>query len=322
MKVSQEFGSYDAKGHWHPGYPSEFAPLFQWPIRPLKTLKWLLQWGGYLYPSNLMYVALGLITVLWFQPSLAEAKNLEFGWIGYMLLRNFILLWVFYGGLHLIFYTLKLFGNKQKYHPSFHQEKNKKFLFHNQVYDNVFRSNVFSLPLWTFWEVMYWWAAANGLVPTVTFEQNPVWFVSLFFLIPLWRAVHFYCIHRLIHWGPLMRHVHSVHHKNPNPGPWTGLSMHPLEGFLYLSVVAIHFFVPSSPWHFFFHSQHVAIGPAAGHLGFEGPMLKGTMIIGDYYHYLHHKFVSCNFGLNTIPMDKWWGRYFDGIGEYRTKPKP
>jgi len=238
-----------------------------------------------------------------------------------ILLRNFIMLWVVYGGLHLIFYTLKLHGTKRKYHPSFGQEKNKRFMFNNQVYDNVFYSNAYGLTIWTAFEVVYWWAAANGAVPLITFQQNPAWFIGLFVLIPFWRAVHFYIIHRLLHWGPLMKHVHSHHHKNPNPGPWSGLAMHPVEVFLYMSVVAIHFIVPSSPWHFFFHTQNTALGPARGHLGFEGPTFNGLLPVGDFYHYLHHKYVSCNYGINAVPLDKWFGRYYNGIGEYRTKPK-
>ena len=27
----------------------------------------------------------------------------------------------------------------------------------------------------------------------------------------------------------LYRHVHSLHHKSYNPGPWSGLAMHPIE---------------------------------------------------------------------------------------------
>jgi sterol desaturase/sphingolipid hydroxylase (fatty acid hydroxylase superfamily) len=66
----------------------------------------------------------------------------------------------------------------------------------------------------------------------------------MFFLIPLWRETHFYFIHKLIHWKPLMQTIHTVHHKNPNPGPWSGMSIHPVEHLLYFSVVLIHFVVP------------------------------------------------------------------------------
>ena len=113
--------------------------------------------------------------------------------------------------------------------------------------------------------------------------------------------------------------VHSVHHRNPNPGPWSGLSMHPLEACLYFSVLLIHFVVPSHPVHFFFDSITTGLSPANGHHGFEGPLFRGKFSTGSYFHYLHHRYVSCNFGEATIPWDKWLGRYYDGQGTYKTK---
>jgi hypothetical protein len=43
--------------------------------------------------------------------------------------------------------------------------------------------------------------------------------------------------------------------QNDNPGPWSGLAMHPIEHVIYFSVVLIHFIVPSHPLHFFFNAQ-------------------------------------------------------------------
>jgi sterol desaturase/sphingolipid hydroxylase (fatty acid hydroxylase superfamily) len=45
-----------------------------------------------------------------------------------------------------------------------------------------------------------------------------------------------------------MNAVHSVHRKNPNPGPWTGLAMYPVEHLLYFGVMAIRFVVPLDRW--------------------------------------------------------------------------
>jgi len=42
-------------------------------------------------------------------------------------------------------------------------------------------------------------------------------------------------------------------------------------------------------------------------------------VTGSYFHYLHHRFVSCNFGETTVPLDRWFGLFFNGIGPYRTK---
>lgn len=316
-----DFGTYDARGHWKPPYPTHYAPIFEWPLRPKAILKWLFGYPGFLWPMNTIYISFAFITVAFLQPAIEDCKNLEFGWIGLMLLRNFIMMMVVYGGLHLALYTFRLHGDRRKYNPSFQEETKRQFLFGKQPYDNAFRSLVSGLPIWTAYEVLYVWAAANGKVPYLSFQEHPFWFVALFFIIPFVRETHFYFIHRLIHWGPLFKYVHSVHHLNPNPGPWSGLAMHPVEHILYLSVPLMHFVIPSSPVHFFYHIQNLAMGPGLGHIGFEGPLFDGKIIAGDYFHYLHHKYVTCNFGLDTIPWDKWLGFYYNGEGEYRPRSK-
>ena len=44
-----------------------------------------------------------------------------------------------------------------------------------------------------------------------------------------------------------------------------------------------------------------------GHLGFESVTFQGKPIASDYFHYLHHKYVTCNFGMDMMPWDKWLG---------------
>jgi len=315
------FGRRDAKGNWRPPYPAGFSPLFDWPVRPVVILKWIFGYPGYLWPLNAFWLLLAFLTLQFFQPAIASCKNLQWGWIGLMFLRNLIIMLVVYGGLHLVFYTLKLHGNERKYNPSFQQEYKKQFLFGKQPLDNAFRCLVFALPIWTAYEVLYVWAAANGWVPYITLQNNPVWFVAWLLLIPLVRETHFYFTHRLIHWKPLYKTIHHIHHLNINPGPWSGLAMHPVEHIIYFSVPLILFIIPSNPLHFFFITAQLATGPAHGHLGFEGPLFDGKLAIGDYFHYLHHKHFTCNFGGRTIPWDRWLGVYFGGEGEYRLKKK-
>ena len=316
---SPDFGFRDAQGHWRPPYPVKMAPLFSWPIRPLAILKWLFGWPGYLWPINALFALLALLTWNFFQPPLALARSLAPGWIALMLLRNWILWWLVAGSLHLVLYKLKLHGTRRKYHPQFLSPPNGKFLFKNQAIDNTVRSSLLGVPFWTAYEVLYVWGAANSCWPYLDPALHPLWFVALFLLIPLWREFHFYWIHRLIHWKPLMRTVHRVHHLNPNPGPWTGLAMHPVELLLYFSVTAISFVVPTHPLHFFFNSQLTALTPAMGHHGFEGPLFNGKLVTGSYFHYLHHRFVGCNYGEATVPLDKWFGSLYDGTGKFATK---
>jgi sterol desaturase/sphingolipid hydroxylase (fatty acid hydroxylase superfamily) len=281
--------------------------------------KWFFGWGGHLWPQLTGYVILALVTWNFLQADLAVTKTLAFGWIGFMLLRNLVLMVVVFGFYHVTLYILKLQGTVGKYHPQGQTRNSKRFLFNDQVKDNMFFSIVSGVPIWTAWEVLYLWLAGNALVPYLSFAEHPVWFVVQLLLIPLWRGTHFYFVHRLLHWKPIFPLFHSLHHKNPNPGPWSGMSMHPVEHLLYLSVVAIHFVIPSHPVHFFLDSQLTALTPAQGHTGFQPPIFKGLWPAGDYFHYLHHRFVSCNYGIGNIPWDKWLGGFYDGEGSFRTK---
>jgi sterol desaturase/sphingolipid hydroxylase (fatty acid hydroxylase superfamily) len=317
----KSYGTRDERGHWKPPYPASYAPLFVWPPRPKALLTWFFGFPGLLWPFNIAIVLLAFLILAYFQPPIADCKNLEAGWIGLMLLRNLVIILVFYGGAHLAYYTVRLAGKERKYNPSFQEETKRQFLFGKQPLDNMFRTLVFGLPIWTAYEVFYVWMAANGRVPYLSFTDNPAGYIGWFFLILLIREIHFYFIHRLIHWGPLFKYVHSVHHLNPNPGPWSGLAMHPVEHLLYFSGVLIHFIIPSNPVHLFFHTQHLGIGPVIGHLGFESVTFRGKPIASDYFHYLHHKYVTCNFGMDMLPLDKWLGFYYDGVGDYRPRSR-
>ena len=57
---SPDFGVRDEKGNWRPPYPCKYAPLFVWPPRPLRFLKWLFGYPGYLWPINAFFIGLAL----------------------------------------------------------------------------------------------------------------------------------------------------------------------------------------------------------------------------------------------------------------------
>ena len=144
-----------------------------------------------------------------------------------MLLRNLILITLVAGSMHLFLYTLQKQGKLRKFDGRPLVAKSKSFTFGSQVRDNIFWSCASGVPIWTAFEVAYVWALGNGYLPTTSFTGNPVWFVACFVLIPIWSSAHFYWIHRAIHWPPLYKWVHSLHHRNVNIGPWSGISMHP-----------------------------------------------------------------------------------------------
>lgn len=301
-------GYTDSRGEWRPENPITFAPIFTWPPKIGKFLNWLV---NYIFTWNLIYLGMVLLSYYFLQPPLEEMKTLKFSWIWIILLRNMTLVWIIYGGWHLYLYTYKKRGTRAKYSPRWQSTNGSTFLWNNQVYDNVFWASASAVPLWTIYEVITFWLYANGKIPYLDFREHPVWFVLLFLLIPLWREVHFYLIHRLIHWKPLYNKIHYLHHYNINPGPWSGLAMHPIEHLLYFSVVLIHWIVPSHPLHFLFNSQHTALTPAPSHTGFEGKLGR-FLSFGSYFHYLHHRLFECNYGETTVPLDKWFGIFENG----------
>jgi sterol desaturase/sphingolipid hydroxylase (fatty acid hydroxylase superfamily) len=97
-------------------------------------------------------------------------------------------------------------------------------------------------------------------------------------------------------------------------GPWSGLSMHPIESFIYLTSIGIHLVIASSPFHLIFHLQFLVFNAVIAHSGFEGIVFKNKKIIdvGRFHHQLHHKFFECNYGNAEMPWDRWFGTFNDG----------
>ncbi len=312
--TATEIGTRDRRGDWKPPELIRRPPLFEWPMHPLALLKWLFGWQGYLFPWNVTYAVIAVLTWVYLTPALATVKAFEPGWVAFIFGRNLVLIFLVAGAWHLRLYVQKAQGLNYKYNGRWLARDNPIFLFRNQVLDNIFWTVVSAVPIWTAYEVLSLWAMANGIIPYVDFAAHPIYCVLLLAVIPLFRELHFYLIHRLIHWPPLYRTVHHLHHKNVNPGPWSGLAMHPVEHLLYFSGVLIHWIVPSHPIHVIFHLQHLAFAPAQGHSGFDRVVIKGDAAVktDDYFHYLHHKYFECNYGNDLMPLDEWFGTFHDG----------
>jgi sterol desaturase/sphingolipid hydroxylase (fatty acid hydroxylase superfamily) len=310
-----EDGFRTAKGEWRPPYPVKYVALFNWPPRLRDALKYILSYPGFLWPWNSVYLLITLGMWFYITPALSHCAAFRARWISQVFLGNLALLWLWTGGWHLLLYTFKAQGTKRKYNPRWLRVGDPKFLFHNQLYDNIFWSCVSGCTVWSAYEVLYLWAAANHHVPYLSWSAHPVYFAVWLCAIPFWREFHFYWSHRATHWKPLYKYVHYLHHKNVNPGPWSGLAMHPVEHIIYFSMVLIHFVVPSHPIHFLLNAQLTALEPAPGHHGFEGPLLDGKLPTGSYFHYLHHRYFECNYGGIKLPLDRFFGTFRDGLSD-------
>lgn len=304
----------ELKGWNHlPPLPLQTSPLFQWPPRPVAALKWWLS-GWFLISEKLIIAGIALISFYWFQPPLEQSRHLALDWILPMYLRNLVLMGGVAGLLHVYFYSFTAQGKRLKYDPRPLMKNGRQFTLGGQIRDNMFWTMTSGVFFWTAYEVLMFWAMANGYAPVNTWAAHPFWFIALFWLIPIWESFYFYWIHRLLHLPFFYKHVHSVHHRNINVGPWSGMSMHPVEHVIFLGSVLIHWVVAAHPVHILYHLQFNALTAATTHTGFEGLLMKdrNRLNLGTFHHQMHHRYFECNYGSLEVPWDRVFGSFHDG----------
>ena len=313
----QESVDIRGEGIWeyHPELPLGSVPVFVWPLRIVGGLKYLV--SRTFLSVFVPFGALAAFSWYFLQPAMERCVELELGWIAQLFARNLVLMLIVAGGLHLYFYVFKLQGTHLKFDSQVDMPTDTpRFFLGSQVWDNMLYTLGSGVTIWTAYEVFFFWAYANGLLPHyLEIRNHPVSFVLIFLLIPFWSSLHFHLIHRLLHWRPLFKLAHAVHHRNVSLGPWSGLSMHPIEHIIYLSSVLIHAVLPSHPIHLLFHMQFNTLGASSAHTGFESLTFRGKPIIAlsSFHHQLHHKYLDCNYGNPYVAADKWFGCDHDGM---------
>jgi len=310
--------------NYHPNLPLADKSVFKWPPSPGFLGRWFLR-NWLMLSERVMMVILAAICWWLFYPSLEATQSLAFGWIFQVWAVNMDLMIAVAGGLHWYFYMHKGQGRALKFDRRDMARGNKLWNFSNQVHDNMFWSLTSGVLQLTAFQVLVMWAMANGYAPVITPMESPVLFAIGLILLPIWSAFHFYWAHRLLHVPVLYRHVHSLHHRNVNVGPWSGFSMHPVEHLIYNSSLLIHLVFPSHPITVYFHVIYLGPGAAMTHTGYEDLLIKDKrrLALGTFYHQLHHRYYECNYGNQEMPWDRWFGTFHDGSeeGTQRTRAR-
>ncbi|MEM7464474.1 MAG: sterol desaturase family protein, partial [Pseudomonadota bacterium] len=149
-----------------PPLPLQLAPYWDWPLRPLASITYLLKsWNP--LGTRLIFLVIAVISWTWFTPDISRAKTIDFGWIFEVWLKNIILLTVVAGGLHLLLWILRVQGDEYRYDMRPMMKGAKIFHFRNQVHDNMVWSYV-AIHFLTFFECLIWWAYANGWATMIT----------------------------------------------------------------------------------------------------------------------------------------------------------
>ena len=310
-----EFGKRDKRGDWAPAARIEVAPLFAAPLNALRLIKWL---PHYFLPWNLLFAASAVVYWLAVVPPIATLRTLDARWPLWLLGVNCVATLAFYSALELRLYRQRAQSQRFKYNGKFPADHpNGAFWFRSQNKEGIIRTFTSALPIWTAIEVGLLWAYANGVGHWVDFSDHPIWLFALALVAPIWHETHFFLIHRLIHWPPLYRRVHSVHHNSVNPSPWSSLSMHPVEHLLYFSSALAHLLIPSNPLLAIYQLHYSGFGAVVGHIGFDKIEVGDAAAFDShaYAHYLHHKYFEVNYGDGLVPLDRLFGTWHDGTPE-------
>ena len=317
-KTSSATSNRQSRTSWHykPSLPVLVSPYFRWPPNVGQVVKWIVG-GWFPLSERLIILLLAILSSLYFQPSPAATQELSLDWIAGLYVRNFLLMSFVAGGLHWYFYIARKQDNKRRYDARPFATSSRVFTFGSQVRDNMFWTLTSGVMIWTLYEALMLWAIANNYAPELSMPAQWAWLVLMILLIPLWETTHFFLIHRLIHSSKIYARVHALHHRNTNVGPWSGMSMHPIEHLVYLSTVLIHFVIPSTPFLIAFHLMYFTLSAATTHSGYQGILLNGKLVLplGTFHHQLHHRFFTCNYGGLEIPWDQWTGSFHDGTPE-------
>jgi len=243
-----------------------------------------------------------------------RCKELSFDWVAPVVMFNLGCMMVFVGGWHwftyISSYAKGIVGNKFNPDNQYERKDPSSVKMFTSSSGHLNREVFYTTLGWlqsAGWQIAYMWMWANGKLGVYTdFWSTPAYSLLVLGAVTYWREVHFYTCHRGMHpwWSIknglangdvgafLYRHVHSLHHKSYNPGPWSGLSMHPVEHLMYYSCATLPpLFLTVHPLHFLYCKFHADIAPIGGHDGFDDPAGNADS------HFLHHAKYECNYGV-------------------------
>ena len=260
-----------------------------------------------IWSPNLVWFAISLWMYVSF-PYDFDAARVSFApsapWILARLKLNLGVVLVYIGFFYVSLYHLG--RSARKFKPS--NTPTAARMCHNVWY------TVLGAVQWTAWECVFVRLWATGKLPYVAdadvFATWPgvaraaLWAL----LVPVLRELHFYWAHRFLHFRVLYKYVHSLHHRNVDPEPFSGLCMHPVEHLYYYATVWPSLAFLMSPFHLLWNGMHAVISPAAGHSGWEDHWQS------DQFHYLHHAKFECNYGGGGLPFDKVFGTFRECLG--------
>ena len=156
------------------------------------------------------------------------------------------------------------------------------------------------------------WMLRQGWL-SIDWQRSPWHLLWELPLLYVWNDVHFFVIHRALHWKPLYRTVHIWHHRSVITTPFSAYSFHPVESVLLGSVMllalAMHAF---SPWALLGLTIMSLILNVSGHLPYEQiherSQLFRRLLAHSRYHNRHHREFHTHYAFSLVSLDRWFSR--------------
>jgi lathosterol oxidase len=152
------------------------------------------------------------------------------------------------------------------------------------------------------------WLLRHGWL-TIDWHRSPWHLLWELPLLYLWNEVHFFVIHRALHWKPLYRSVHIWHHRSVITTPFSAYSFHPLESFLLGSVMPLALVLHAfSPWALLGLTLMSLLLNVSGHLPHE-KVRDGFAWLRPHsrYHNRHHREFHTHYAFSLTWLDRWFG---------------
>jgi len=133
-------------------------------------------------------------------------------------------------------------------------------------------------------------------------------FIKGLFALSVWNEIHFFIVHRIMHFPFFMKRVHKIHHKSKVPTVYSVYSFHCLEAFL-LSTVPLTMFaiIPLSATAIFVYPFISVLINYTGHCNYRFGNGKGKKwFLFATNHNEHHFFLRKNYAFTFTKLDAYY----------------
>ena len=186
-------------------------------------------------------------------PDLAKAESFAVGWMAQIWIRNILLVAVIAGALHWWLW-MRMAQQDLRYdsRPMARTSASSSSTIRRRTTSLTLVS---AMLIGTLWESVGWWAYANDIAPMITWGDNPIWFVLLFLIVPVWSIAYFSVTHWLLTVAPSTPTCTRGTQERQRRAV-VRLAMHPLEHVVLYADVLLFLVLPAHPVHFLFAMMH------------------------------------------------------------------